>query len=71
LNTWAGVGAPPPPPGAIGLRHFDVLLPDAAALLEVEQRLTAEAVPIEPAADGFIVRDPSSNAIRFTRRTDA
>ena len=31
LNTWAGVGAPPPPPGAIGLRHFVVQLPSAAA----------------------------------------
>jgi catechol 2,3-dioxygenase len=70
LNTWAGVGAPPPPPGAIGLRHFDVLLPDAAALLDVERRLTAAAVPIEPAADGFIVRDPSNNAIHLTHRTD-
>ena len=29
LNTWAGVGAPPPPPGAIGLKHFVVQLPDA------------------------------------------
>jgi catechol 2,3-dioxygenase len=32
LNTWAGVGAPPPPPGALGLRHYVVTLPDEAAL---------------------------------------
>ena len=32
LNTWAGVGAPPPPPGAIGLKHFDVVLPDVTRL---------------------------------------
>src|SRR4051794_1529890 len=29
LNTWAGVGAPPPPPGVIGLRHFVVKMPSA------------------------------------------
>jgi len=30
LNTWNGVGAPPPPEGAIGLRHFEVLVPGLA-----------------------------------------
>jgi catechol 2,3-dioxygenase len=28
-NTWRGEGAPPPPPGAIGLRRFTLLLPGA------------------------------------------
>ena len=28
LNTWAGVGAPPPPDGARGLVRFEVVLPD-------------------------------------------
>jgi catechol 2,3-dioxygenase len=28
LNTWQGVGAPPPPPGARGLEDFELLLPD-------------------------------------------
>ena len=65
LNTWAGVGAPPPPPGAIGLRHFDVVMPDSAAIADVQQRLTAAKVPVESTADGFVVRDPSSNAIHF------
>ena len=32
LNTWAGEGAPPPPPGARGLRSFTIVLPDEAAL---------------------------------------
>jgi len=27
LNTWAGVGAPPPPPGSVGLRYFEVIVP--------------------------------------------
>ena len=32
LNTWAGAGAPAPPPGARGLRSFTIVLPDEAAL---------------------------------------
>ena len=65
LNTWAGVGAPPPPPGAIGLRHFVVRLPSAAAVEEVAGRLRAASIPIEPAEDGILARDPSGNAIEL------
>ena len=65
LNTWAGVGAPPPPPGAIGLRHFDVLLPTDAAVAEIMARLRAADIPIESVDGGFLVRDPSGNAICF------
>jgi catechol 2,3-dioxygenase len=28
LNTWQGVGAPPPPPGSRGLEDFEITLPD-------------------------------------------
>src|SRR6266581_350720 len=28
LNTWAGSGAPAPPPGTTGLYHFAILYPD-------------------------------------------
>lgn len=63
LNTWAGVGAPPPPPGAIGLKHFVVQLPDAAALADVADRLRAAGVVPEPLGGGLLVRDPANNAI--------
>jgi catechol 2,3-dioxygenase len=63
LNTWAGVGAPPPPRGAIGLRHFVLRLPDTTALAEVVDRLRAARVPVDPTDDGVLVHDPSSNAI--------
>jgi catechol 2,3-dioxygenase len=65
LNTWAGVGAPPPPPGAIGLRHFVVRLPTAAAVEEVAARLAAAGVPAEAVEGGLLVRDPAGNAIKF------
>src|SRR5204863_1463861 len=63
LNTWAGVGAPPPPPGAIGLRHFVVKLPSAPALAAVSERLRAAVVPTEPVDEGLLVHDPARNAI--------
>ncbi len=65
LNTWAGVGAPPPPPGAIGLRHFDVVLSDDAALAVVEESVRAAGVPVERSDEAVLVRDPSSNVLRF------
>jgi catechol 2,3-dioxygenase len=65
LNTWAGVGAPPPPPGAIGLRHFEVQLPNEAAVEEVAVRVRAAGVPIETADGGLLIRDPAKNAIRL------
>jgi catechol 2,3-dioxygenase len=66
LNTWAGVGAPPPPAGAIGLRHFVVRLPEEAALRDVEQRLRAVQVAVDVANTHLLVRDPSQNLILLT-----
>jgi catechol 2,3-dioxygenase len=63
LNTWAGVGAPPPPPGAIGLRHFVVRVPDEQALGGLVARITAAGIPIEDHGGGLLIRDPSANAM--------
>lgn len=63
LNTWAGVGAPPPPPGAIGLKHFTVVLPDADALASVEKRVKASGIEPEAIEGGLLIRDPAKNAI--------
>lgn len=63
LNTWAGVGAPPPPPGAIGLRHFVVRLPTAGARTRIVERINAARVPIVAHEYGSLVHDPARNAI--------
>jgi len=63
LNTWAGVGAPPPPPGAIGLRHFVVTLPNEGAFDVVAERLRAAGVPPAPLDGGLLIHDPAKNAI--------
>ena len=67
LNTWAGVGAPPPPPGAVGLRHFVVSLPDEAALAAVAERLITAGVTPEPREGGLLIHDPAKNAILLKR----
>ena len=66
LNTWQGVGAPPPPPGSVGLRCFTVRLPNQAELDKVLDRVRAAGVLIEEHAQGWLVRDPSQNAVVFT-----
>jgi catechol 2,3-dioxygenase len=65
LNLWNGVGAPPPPPDAQGLRYFTVFQPDPQALDSLRQRLDAEHVAVEERASGFLVRDPAQNGIVF------
>ncbi len=67
LNTWAGVGAPQPPADAVGIRIWDMLLPERADLDAVTSRLDAASVTYEREPSGAIItRDPSGNALRLT-----
>jgi catechol 2,3-dioxygenase len=70
LNTWAGVGAPPPPRDAAGLRHFVIDVP-ASAIDVIADRLRASGRAFESRDGELITRDPSSNAvvIRATARS--
>lgn len=65
FNTWSGVGAPPPPSGAAGLKELVVRLDDADAVGRVTARARAAGVPIET---GNVLRDPSGNAVRLGTR---
>jgi catechol 2,3-dioxygenase len=66
VNTWAGVGAPPPPANAIGLRYFTIKLPDEGELIKLMNRLEQDGVPVEDHQAGLMVRDPSQNRMVFT-----
>jgi catechol 2,3-dioxygenase len=66
LNTWAGVGAPPPPPDAVGLRHFAVHLPGPAARDAVIGRVRAAGIAIDETEEGLLLRDPSQNGVIIT-----
>jgi catechol 2,3-dioxygenase len=63
INTWAGVGAPPPPPGSTGLRWFVIEAPDQSALEAVLERIEKAGLKVESQADGWLTRDPSANGI--------
>jgi catechol 2,3-dioxygenase len=68
LNTWAGRGAPPAPPGTAGLRRFTIELPTAPDLDEVVARLRSAGVAVEERPDGFYAQDPSSNQVQLKVR---
>jgi catechol 2,3-dioxygenase len=61
-NTWRSGGAGPPAPGSAALRHFEFVLPDAAARDRVVERIAAAGQALEEHPDGPLARDPSGNA---------
>ncbi len=72
-NIWAGAGAPPPPPDAVGLEQFTILLPNASELARTVEHLRQtgaglEIVQLEDVPAGRVVpaaktQDPSGNKI--------
>ena len=66
LNTWNGVGAPPPPSGSVGLRHFTVRLTGQDEIAHLLRRLEAAQIPYERRDEGLFLRDPAQNGVLFT-----
>ncbi|MDQ6774887.1 MAG: VOC family protein [Actinomycetota bacterium] len=65
LNTWQSLGAGPPPPEAIGLRTFDVVLPGTDELERVLGRVSEAGISAERSNGGAVVRDPAGNRVRL------
>lgn len=65
INTWNGVGAPPPPPGSVGLRHYSVTIPSQDEMARLIERMERAGVSYEENEDGLFVKDPSQNGIQF------
>jgi catechol 2,3-dioxygenase len=66
LNTWNSAGGSPPAPGSVGLRSFEVRLPDAHSLQEEIARLRDAGLELERGGDGALVHDPSGNGVLLT-----
>jgi catechol 2,3-dioxygenase len=65
LNTWQTLGAPPVSPGGVGLRSFEVVLPDGAALTRVLDRVSAAGIEVQrPDADAAALDPPASGLVR-------
>jgi catechol 2,3-dioxygenase len=62
-NVWAGRGAPAPPPGSRGLKHFTLLLPDTPDVERVVARLAEAGHRPENTNEGPVFRDPSHNGV--------
>lgn len=66
VNTWNGVGIAPPPENAVGLRFYEIILPDQKELNKVTEHLqTSEFLPNKQER-GWLVRDPAGNKILLT-----
>jgi catechol 2,3-dioxygenase len=63
LNTWNGIGAPPNPPDAVGLKYFSVELVGDDELRKLIDRLDQIEWSYEEINSGILVRDPSENGI--------
>src|SRR5258705_11448727 len=46
LNTLAGRGAPPPPPGTTGLYHFAILFADRSGLSSAVRHVREHGIPL-------------------------
>ena len=57
INLWRGHGVPPSPAGRVGLRHWTIVLP-AAAATALRERVIAAGAPYEDRPGGLLVRDP-------------
>jgi catechol 2,3-dioxygenase len=69
LNTWAGEGAPPPEPGSLGMRWFEVVLPSADELEQIAKRVDAAGMEARHEEDRLHLSDPSGNGVLLRRRT--
>jgi catechol 2,3-dioxygenase len=58
LNVFGGTGWPAPPPGARGLRQFQIVLPDRDELERLRARLAEAGSETTVSGDSLHVRDP-------------
>ncbi|MBK8988567.1 MAG: VOC family protein [Chloroflexi bacterium] len=65
LNTWAGVGAPPPTPDKARLLWYEILLSDETAVDALAGRLTAAGMGYDWNGRVLHLQDPSANHLRI------
>jgi catechol 2,3-dioxygenase len=64
LNTWHSAGSGPAAPGSVGLRSYEVVLPDRVELDRVVERVGDAGLPAERRDDDSVtVSDPSGNLV--------
>ena len=71
LNIWAGKGAPPPPPDAVGLLSFSIRVPDETTLKILQERLHAAGLPFAEKGSSMngpviLTRDQDGNGVELS-----
>jgi catechol 2,3-dioxygenase len=69
VNTWHSDGSSPPAPGAIGMRAFEIELPDQDALEHTVERATTAGVEARRHGGSAVLVDPSGNTVVLKTRT--
>ena len=64
FNIWSGPNATQQPPGHAGLRHFHVVVPDAATLAAVRTRLKSIGAEATDTNEGLVSHDPAGNLVK-------
>jgi catechol 2,3-dioxygenase len=67
-NTWAGEGASRPPVGALGLRSYEVVVPEASELDSLERRLAVAGADVHRDDGVLDSADPSGITVRAAVR---
>ncbi|OLO39351.1 glyoxalase [Alkalihalophilus pseudofirmus] len=65
LNTWNGVGAPPPPVNSVGLESYTLILPNEETREEIIEQLKRIGSSVAEEQDYFVTTDPSGNRIHL------
>lgn len=63
LNTWAGIGAPPPSTTAARLLSYELVAPAGDALHATVARLRQASIAVAQSDHGWAMADPSANRV--------
>jgi len=65
LNVWQSRGGNAPPAGSVGLVHYEVVVPDTAALDVVRARMSQAGVAVADIPGGLALADPWGTRVHF------
>jgi catechol 2,3-dioxygenase len=69
LNTWVGVGAPPPAAGSRGLRWFEVQVPGSDALAALLDRARSAGHTVADGGGAYLIAEPAGAQLRVSLHT--
>lgn len=68
INTWAGLGAPPPEEHSAGMKYYTLIYPGKKEREEVVRRLKGLGAPVVEQESSIYTEDPSGNRMYLSVR---